>query len=48
MKQGKPLIKQPLKCKGCVWGSWEASAQFCSKPNDICVKGTKPKVGDKE
>ncbi|ETT45235.1 hypothetical protein C162_21903 [Paenibacillus sp. FSL R7-269] len=31
-----PEPKQPVKCKGCVWGKWEASAQFCAKP--ICVK----------
>lgn len=31
VKQGKPLVKQPLKCKGCVWGRWEGSVQFCSR-----------------
>ncbi|GGF77349.1 hypothetical protein GCM10010912_23050 [Paenibacillus albidus] len=32
-----PEPKQPVKCKGCVWGKWEAAAQFCSKPIH-CVK----------
>ena len=22
---------QPEKCRGCIWGRWEASKQFCSR-----------------
>ncbi|GAB6990871.1 hypothetical protein JCM16418A_29210 [Paenibacillus pini] len=33
----KPPVRQSLRCKGCIWGKWEASAQFCSKPI-VCVK----------
>jgi hypothetical protein len=28
--------KQPLKCRGCIWGNWDQMKQFCSKP--ICIK----------
>jgi hypothetical protein len=28
--------KQPLKCRGCIWGNWNQMKQFCSKP--ICIK----------
>lgn len=31
VKQEKQLVKQPLKCMGCVWGRWEGSVQFCSR-----------------
>lgn len=34
------LAVQPARCKGCLWGSWEGSAQFCSKPHH-CVKEDK-------
>lgn len=27
-----PEKQQPLICKGCIWGVWEAPVQFCSKP----------------
>lgn len=37
-KINKPPVRQPLLCKGCVWGKWEGSAQFCSKPEGFCVK----------
>lgn len=47
MKQKKPMVQQPLKCRGYVWGKWEASAQYCHKPKDMCAKGSMPKVGDK-
>jgi hypothetical protein len=28
--------KQPLKCGGCIWGTWNEMKQFCSRP--ICIK----------
>ncbi|MDH6370566.1 hypothetical protein M2444_002346 [Paenibacillus sp. PastF-3] len=36
MKKTKCLREPPDKqqlviCKGCIWGRWEASIQFCSK-----------------
>lgn len=32
-----PVSKQPVKCKGCIWGVWEEAAQFCAKPLG-CIK----------
>ncbi|MCD1259476.1 hypothetical protein B5M42_011585 [Paenibacillus athensensis] len=33
----KPVVlKQPKRCKGCVWGHWEGVRQYCSRP--ICAK----------
>ncbi|MCY9593735.1 hypothetical protein [Paenibacillus chitinolyticus] len=29
--------QQPLVCKGCIWGRWEAASQFCSK--QVCIRG---------
>jgi hypothetical protein len=29
-------LKQPQQCKGCIYGRWEGSKQFCSK--QVCVK----------
>ncbi|RUT46430.1 hypothetical protein EJP82_11290 [Paenibacillus anaericanus] len=26
---------QPEFCKGCIWGRWEGTKQFCSRPR--CV-----------
>lgn len=31
-----PIIVQPEKCRGCVWGTWRETKQYCSRP--ICVK----------
>ena len=28
--------KQPQRCKGCIWGSWDGMKQFCSKLS--CIK----------
>ncbi|MDT8980002.1 hypothetical protein RQP50_27610 [Paenibacillus sp. chi10] len=28
--------KQPVKCKGCVWGDWTGTKQFCMMPT--CTK----------
>jgi len=30
--------EQPEKCIGCYWGEWLGAVQFCSKPDDMCVK----------
>jgi hypothetical protein len=30
------LPKQPQKCGGCIWGSWNGIKQYCSKLG--CVK----------
>lgn len=32
----KPPPKQPKKCKGCIYGRWEGTVQFCSKQK--CIK----------
>ncbi|MCY9577907.1 hypothetical protein [Paenibacillus alvei] len=34
--------KQPARCKGCVWGDWTGTKQFCSKPKQYCVKQGNP------
>lgn len=39
-----PAPKQPVNCKGCIWGVWEAPVQFCSKPIG-CVRAD---GGDRE
>jgi len=44
----KPMARQPIKCVGCVWGKWEAGAQFCLKPGNLCAKGSMPQVGDRK
>lgn len=36
MKQKDPPQK-PGKCIKCIWGRWEGTAQFCSRP--VCQKG---------
>lgn len=28
--------KQPIKCRGCIWGNWDGMKQFCSK--SVCIK----------
>lgn len=33
----KPVI-QPINCRGCIWGRWQDTVQYCSKP--VCVKDT--------
>jgi|GEM_PF-6405364 len=33
-----PEYKQPNKCKGCMWGEWTGTKQFCSKQALMCVK----------
>lgn len=37
VKQDDEIVfVQPLKCKGCIWGGWTGTRQFCSKQR--CVK----------
>lgn len=30
------IYLQPTKCKSCIWGRWQETKQYCSRP--ICVK----------
>ncbi|WP_281167884.1 hypothetical protein [Paenibacillus daejeonensis] len=30
-KKVPPPITQPLQCRGCLWGRWEGSVQYCSR-----------------
>lgn len=46
-RQPPVVLVQPKHCNGCIWGTWEGSKQFCSKPNNMCVRGSKAKEGDK-
>lgn len=35
-KQPPDLVLQPEKCKGCIWGCWRETRQYCSLQN--CAK----------
>ncbi|OXM84595.1 hypothetical protein CF651_18990 [Paenibacillus rigui] len=41
-KKSKTVIysKQPAKCRGCIWGRWEGTKQFCSKQKCILLLST--------
>jgi hypothetical protein len=36
LKKLEQKYYQPQKCKGCMWGNWAGTVQFCSKAK--CVK----------
>lgn len=29
-------LRQPIKCRGCIWGNWDGLQQYC--PKSLCVK----------
>ncbi|WP_229753391.1 hypothetical protein [Paenibacillus segetis] len=35
LRSSTPESIQPELCKGCIWGRWEGTKQFCSRPQ--CV-----------
>ncbi|WP_301624126.1 hypothetical protein [Paenibacillus apis] len=37
-EQSEPDWSQPASCRGCVWGRFEGSSQFCSLPRCIAVR----------
>lgn len=36
-----PPVIQPVKCRGCIWGKWQDTIQYCSRVK--CVKDEKGK-----
>jgi predicted Zn-ribbon and HTH transcriptional regulator len=36
-REERAMHRQPEKCRGCVWGTWNGTVQYCSRP--VCVRG---------